>query len=171
MLILFKLKCFSFNSEYKKITFEDKIYNQFYSYSIISKIIILILFLLSNTISFKRNKNKEIYIPNINSNYSLYDYFKYPQISIIIPNIDNLVLDNNNILKLLVNLRNQTLKNIEIILTSTNTKLKEYKKFENLCLSDKRIKLKKIKKSSPITNVFSIINLLCIERKICSYYL
>ena len=160
MLMLFKLNCFSFNSEYKKITFEDKIYNQFYSYSKISKIIILILFLLSNTISIKRNKKKEIYIPNINSNYSLYDYFKYPQISIIIPNIDNLLLDSNNILKLLVNLRNQTLKNIEIILTSTNTKFKEYKKFENLCLSDKRIILKKIKKRSPIKNVFSIMNLL-----------
>ena len=156
MLMFFKLKCFSFNSKYKKITFKDKIFCQFYSYSKISIIIILILFLLSNTISFKRNKNKEIYIPNINSNYSLYDYFKYPQISIIIPNIENLVLDNNNILKLLANLRNQTLKNIEIILASTNTKFKEYKKFENLCLSDKRIKLKKIKKRAPIKNVFPL---------------
>ena len=93
--------------------------------------------------------------------YSLFNYFKYPQISIIIPEVDKWELNNSNILKLIENLRNQTLNNIEIILISTKSVFKAHKKFKNLCLSDKRIKLKKSKnKNSIISNIFSLINLL-----------
>ena len=68
--------------------------------------------------------------------------------------------NNNNILKLIENLRNQTLNNIEIILTSTNTKFKEYNDIKNICLSDKRIKLKKIKKKYPKNDLFSLMEIL-----------
>ena len=145
------------------LRYEDisyKSYSHLISY--ISRILILIFFLLSYKISFikkNKNKNKERYLSNINGNYSLYDYFKYPQISIIIPNIDILVLDKN-IFKLIMNLKNQTLNNIEIILTSTKTVFKEYKELENLCLLDKRIKLKKIKRKGPIRNLFSLLKIL-----------
>ena len=71
-------------------------------------------------------------------------------------NLDN----NNNILNLIENLRNQTLNNIEIILTSTNTKFKEYNEMKNICLSDKRIKLKTIRKKYPKNDLFSLMELL-----------
>jgi hypothetical protein len=93
----------------------------FHKISYILKIILLISFLLSYKISFKREKNK-----NIKENFNLYDYFKYPQISIIIPNIDYWELYNNDILKLIMILKNQTLTNIEIILISSKTQFKKY---------------------------------------------
>jgi hypothetical protein len=124
------------------------------------------LFLLLFKISFiKKNKNKnnrnynKRYLSNINGNYSLYDSFKYPQITIIIPDVDIWVL-NNNIFKLMMDLKSQTLNNFEIILTYTKTEFKEYKELENLCLKDKRIKLKKIKRKEPINNLFSLMKLL-----------
>lgn len=136
-------------------------YNHIFLY--ILKILILILVSLSYKnpyIKINKNKNKKINI-NINSNYSLYDYFKYPQISIVITNIDNLNLDNNNnILNLIENLRNQTLNNIEIILTSTNTKFKEYNEMRNICLSDKRIKIKTVRKKYPKNDLFPLMELL-----------
>ena len=90
----------------------------------------------------------------------MYNYFKYPQISIIIPDVDSWELKNQNILKLIENLRNQTLNNIEIILTSTKVAFKEYKKIKNLCLSDNRIKFEKNRSKNSISNIFSLINLL-----------
>ena len=107
----------------------------------------------------KKKKYIKKNLSDINGNQSLYDYFKYPQISIIIPYIDKWELENN-IFKLIMNLRNQTLKNIEIILTSSKTELKEYKKLENICQSDKRIQLKIIKRKESISNLFSLMNLL-----------
>ena len=75
------------------------------------------------------------------------------------PNIDIWVLDNN-IIKLIMTLRNQTLKNIEIILTSTKNDFKEYKELKNLSFSDKRIKLKIIKRKELISLIFSLMKLL-----------
>jgi hypothetical protein len=75
------------------------------------------------------------------------------------PNIDNWLL-KNNIFKLMMNLKNQTLNNFEIILTSTKTEFKEYKELENLCLKDKRIKLKIIKRKEPVNNLFSLMKIL-----------
>lgn len=71
-------------------------------------------------------------------NYSLYNLFKYPQISILIYNIEKWAL-NNTIMNLIASLRNQTLNNIEIILTLSKKDFKDYKIFKNLCISDKRI--------------------------------
>jgi len=147
------------------LSYKDKSHN-LYTYKIlyILRIIILIFLFLSFKISFiKKNKNNsnynKRYLSNINGNYSLYDSFKYPQISIIIPDIDILAL-KNNIFKLIMNLQNQTLNNIEIILTSAKDEFKEYKDLESLCLKDKRIKLIKFKKKELINNLFSLMKLL-----------
>lgn len=146
--------------------YEDKSYKlHIYIISYILRILILMIFyLLLFKISFiKKNKNNnnydKIYLSNINGNYSLYDSFKYPQVSIIIPDIDIWSL-KNNIFKMIMNLKNQTLNNIEIILTLTKTEFKEYKKLENLCQKDKRIKLIKIKRKEPINNLFFLMKLL-----------
>ena len=147
------------------LSYENKSYMSsiYIIISYTAKLLILIFFLLIDKISiiklFKINKNNKSYLSNINGNYSLYDSFKYPQISIIIPDIDIWVL-KNNIIQLIMNLKSQTLNNIEVILTSTNTQFKEYKELENLCQIDKRIKLKKIKRKEQINNLFSLMQLL-----------
>jgi hypothetical protein len=63
-------------------------------------------------------------------------------------------------LNLLTNLQNQTLNNIEIILTSSDTEFKKNKKLKNLCSSEKRIKLKTTKKNAPKNILFSLMNLI-----------
>ena len=127
----------------------------------ISKIFILIFFLLFYNIKlnnfYKRNKNEEVNSSRINGNYSLYNYFKYPQISIIIPNIDKWALDINGILKLILNLKNQRLNNIEIILTLSKSKFKKYKILNNLCSLDKRIKIEISEKKDSISNLFYLL--------------
>jgi lipopolysaccharide biosynthesis glycosyltransferase len=154
LLIFTRLKTKNTKFEYE---YEDKSYEQIMLD--ISKILLLIFFILSFKIHFiKKNKNF-LNMKSKDRSYSLYNYFKYPQISIIIPDVDEWE-KNPNILKLIENLRNQTLNNIEIILTSTKTAFKEYKKIKNLCLSDKRIKLEKSKNKNSIRNIFSLINLL-----------
>ena len=140
--------------------YENKSYKlQSHIISYTSKILILLFFLLSYNISFiNKNNNSKRNLSNLNGNYSLYNYFKYPQISIIIPDIDIWII-KKNIFKLIMNLENQTLDNIEIILTSKKNELKEYKELENLCHKDKRIKLKKIKRKEPINNLFSLMSI------------
>lgn len=92
--------------------------------------------------------------------YSLFNSFKYPQISILLPNIENWNLDKSSITTLISNLRNQTLDNIEIIISLSKTGFEEYKILENLCLSDKRINIIKVKGINIIKNIFSSINIL-----------
>ena len=147
--------------KYRKLKFEEKLYNSYdQKSSYKSKIFILIILLLSYIILFfKINKSQKINLSSIYGNYSLYNYFKYSQISIIIPYNGKWAADSN-IFKLLMNLQNQTLNNIDIILTSSKTELNENKELKKLCLSDKRIIFKKTKKKEPIINLFSLMNLI-----------
>jgi lipopolysaccharide biosynthesis glycosyltransferase len=57
-------------------------------------------------------------------------------------------------------LKNKTLTNIEIILISSKTQFKKYKKIKYLCLSDKRIKIKISKRNDSIDNLFTLMKLL-----------
>ena len=128
---------------------------------LLSKIYSLIFFLLSFKISLTEiDNNKKKNLPGISGNYSLYNYFKYPQISIIMPDIDKWPLNYNDILKLILKIKHQTLENIEIFVTSSKNKINEYKNLKNLSLSDKRIKIKISEKKNSINNIFSLINLL-----------
>ena len=159
MLNHFKLNSFSSKVEVRKSNYEFKTYSHIISY--ISKMLILINLLLSYKISIiKRKRNNKINLSSLNGNYSLYDYFKYPQISIVIYNIEKWALSDENILKFMLNLRNQTLNNIEIILTTTKAEFMENKEFKNLYLSDKRIKLNKIKSIDSVNFIFPLMKLL-----------
>ena len=73
------------------------------------------------------------------------------------PNIDKWALDINEILKLILNLRNQTLNDIEIVLTLSKSKFKEYKILNNLCSLDKRIKIDIIDKKDSISILFYLL--------------
>jgi len=61
-------------------------------------------------------------------------------------------------MNLIASLRNQTLNNIEIILTLSKKDFKDYKIFKNLCISDKRINIQKIEEKHIIKNIFSLMN-------------
>ena len=77
--------------------------------------IINILFIFINIILIflYLNIKKDDYINK--ANYSLYNLFKYPQISVLIPNIDEFTINVNiSIFNFLNSLINQTLKEIEI---------------------------------------------------------
>lgn len=56
-----------------------------------------------------------------------------------------------------MNLRNQTLNNIEIILTLSKSKFKEYKILNNLCSIDKRIKIEITEKKDSTSNLFYLL--------------
>jgi hypothetical protein len=137
----------------------------YYKILLLSKIYLLIFFLVFFKISLtkrnkNKNKNKKIHLSGLSGNYSLYNYFKYPQISIIMPNIDKWPLNNNDILKLILNIKQQTLKNIEIFITSSKNKINEYNNLKNLSLLDKRIKIKISERKKSINTLFSLMNLL-----------
>ena len=148
-------------SEDKKFKSKYKLFISYYNIILYnSKIFLLIILFTSYKIPlFKRNKNKKIYSSSIKSNYSLYNYFKHPQISIIIPYNEKKTIDKN-IIKLLKNLLNQTFNNIEIIFISSKYEFKKNKKLKNLYLSEKRIIFKKTKRKDLIINLFSLMKLI-----------
>ncbi len=82
-------------------------------------IIIIILFFiyqlkLKDTINMKTDKNEEYEL----GNHSIYKDFYYPQISIILMKIESFKDDNNTLFDVLVNLKSQKLKDIQIIISS-----------------------------------------------------
>ena len=87
-------------------------------------------------------------------NYSLYNIFEYPKISILLQiNIVNYNLDN--IIKLIYNLKNQTFKNIEIFILS-KTQF-DYNIMKNISKIDNRIKSFLLPKKDILDNIFHVI--------------
>lgn len=121
---------------------------------------LIFLFLSYKFLLIKNDKNKKIDFSGLRGNYSLYDYFKYPQISIIIPNIDKWLFNSTDSLNLITNLKEQTLNNIEIIVTSSKNKIHEYKNLKNLSLSDKRIKIEVSERKDSTNSLFSLMKLI-----------
>ena len=110
-----------------------------------------ILFLMINIIiiiglfykKYLGENNIITYYDNNIGNYSLYNIFKYPQISILIPNIDKINLNNKNITlyNIFNNLRNQTLQDIEIIFLLPKIDNNNYKIIRNFTSLDKRFRI------------------------------
>ena len=65
-------------------------------------------------------------ITNNTGNYSLYDIFKYPQITFLIPNIEDLKVSNNLLKDFIDNLMNQKLKDIQILLSFSTIESFDY---------------------------------------------
>jgi hypothetical protein len=59
-----------------------------------------------------------------------------------------------------MNLKEQTLNNIEIIVTSSKTKIHEYNNLKNLSLSDERIKIKVSEREDSTNSLFSLMKLI-----------
>ena len=114
---------------------------------VISLFLINILLIFINIIKiydfFFKNENdiKDIFNNNF-GNYSLYNLFKYPQISILIPYIENINSLNKNIsiFSFINNLRNQSLKDIEIFFLLSRKDLINSNIIKNYTKIDKRIK-------------------------------
>ncbi len=119
--------------------------------------IILIVYLI-----YKTQKNKVIINMtnyNINKgNNSLYNLFKYPQISILIPNIEDFTLNLNiSIFNFLNSLINQTLKEVEISFALSGTKNNYYNIMKNYSKYDKRINIFFINVKDVFNNIFYLI--------------
>ena len=108
----------------------------------IVKYISLILLIIS-FFSYKSNKlylntNDQNEFNYTMKNNSLYSLSKYPQISILIYNIEY----ETKLLNLINNLMNQSLKDIQILfLWKNKTNLQDYNKIKNISLIDKRISI------------------------------
>ena len=90
-------------------------------------------------------------------NTSLYNIFKYPQISILFSDIENIDLNNKNITlyNIINNLRGQTLRNIEIIFLLRRADNINYKIIHNFTKKDKRIRI--IFKEKEENNLYNLI--------------
>ena len=89
------------------------------------------------------------------SNNSLYKVFKYPQISILIPNIENWKTDNFTIINLINTLRNQTLTNIEILFSLSTYQYTD-NLLKNISLFDYRIKIISTKKINLLYTIYNL---------------
>ena len=124
--------------------------------------ILLIIYFLLIYFLFSKNNNylidKQYNITNNTGNYSLYDIFKYPQITFIIPNIERLKISNNTLNNFVINLTNQTLKDIQIFLSfSTMECLSDYYRINNYSTLDNKIQLYYIKNKSFLYHLYNLI--------------
>lgn len=114
-------------------------------YSYIVNITLLIINIILIFIIFIRYKDSNYvndkFISQLGNN-SLYNLFKYPQISIIISINENFNLYNNiSLINFIINLRNQKLKDIELLFFLNNNNLNYYNTIKENSKNDNRIKI------------------------------
>ena len=118
-------------------------------------LLIIILFLNLNNLKASTNVNESNYIMG---GYSLYNWTYYPQISLLIYNIENWNLNEEQLLNFIDNLKNQKLKDIQIIyLLNNQTENKNLKVIKQQSLIDNRISFYKYGKLVE-DNIFEIMN-------------
>ena len=142
------------NMKQKKNNIKELINKKLYIIIIFSLIIIIIL----TYILFSKNSNDlniRWNIGNNTGNYSLYNLFKYPTISILLPNIELFEVSNYSIVNFINNLRNQTLKEIQIFISFSN--IEYYNDIKNICLLDDRIKVYFLKKINTFYDFYYLI--------------
>ena len=91
-------------------------------------------------------------------NYNLYNLTSLPLISILI-NIEEFIFNEKNLINLIMNLRNQTIKNIQIIFyisKFTNTKLINI--IKNIILKDERIEIYYSENINKFKNIYDLFN-------------
>ena len=120
--------------------------NRFYLISIVLIIFIFLFFLFSLKFMRKNcfyNKYNYNYFFNEFGNYSLYNLFKYPQITILIPNFNEWNFNKNEIKNFIKSFENQSFKEIQILIYLNNI---EDNLLTNYSLTDDRIHILKLKK-------------------------
>jgi hypothetical protein len=135
---------FNFFSNFND-TKKTNLNNKFNKYSCIVNITLLIInIILIFTIFIKYKDSNYVNDKFISQlgNYSLYNLFKYPQISIIISINENINLYNNiSLINFIINLRNQKLKDIELLFFLYNNNLNYYNTIKENSKNDNRIKI------------------------------
>ena len=140
-----KSKDYSYAIDNLKIkkNFCVEIINKYIILLFLINVLLIFINIIKIYVFFSKNENeiKDIFNNNI-GNYSLYNLFKYPQISILIPNIENFNSLNKNIsiFSFINNLRNQTLKDIEILFLLSKKDIINSNIIKNYTKIDKRIK-------------------------------
>ena len=118
-------------------------------------LLILILFLNLNLLKVQTTVNDSNYIMG---GYSLYNWTYYPQISLLIYNIENWNLNMEKLLNFTDKLKNQKLKDIQIIfLLKNQTENKNSKVIKKQSLIDKRISFYEYEKLVE-DNIFELLN-------------
>ena len=143
----------------KKYLFFDKLNN------LVLYILIIILLIINSILIyllFSKN-NKCIYemhfnVTNNTGNYSLYYLFKYPQISILLPNIENMNISSNLLDNFIINLMNKTLKDIQIFLSfSTIKRYTYYKSINNYSTLENKLKMYFIEEKGFLSHLYYLI--------------
>jgi hypothetical protein len=114
-----------------------------YSYIVNITLLIINIILIFNIFIRYKDSNyvNDKFISQLGNN-SLYNLFKYPQISIIISINENFNLYNNiSLINFIINLRNQKLKDIELLFFLYNNNLNYYNTIKENSKNDNRIKI------------------------------
>ena len=118
-------------------------------------LLIIILFFNLDFLKAQPTINDSNYIMG---GYSLYNWTYYPQISFLIYNIENWKLNTEQLLNFIDNLKNQKLKDIQIIFLFNNqTENKNSKEIKKQSLIDNRISFYEYEKLVE-DNIFEIMN-------------
>ena len=124
--------------------------------------IILFLLIIKFIISFshKYKIRRTNYIKSKMGNYGLYNITNFPQITIIIYNIEKFVLNEKDLINLINNLRNQSLIDLQIIfLLSKYTKNEYIDIISNYSSIDKNLALSFCKDRVIFNDVYNSFNL------------
>ena len=145
---------------YDKTKLKDNITKENNNYFFYVNIILLIINILLILKLFKfndLNNFKNNFISDL-GNYSLYNFFKYPQISILIYNINNLNLNgDNSIIDFITMLRTQKLNDIEVLFSLPNEISDNFNIIKKYCKLDNRIKIYINNKENNLNNLFDLI--------------
>ena len=159
-------KTYLFNNNFDNIATENLKNIKAISFDFLKKYHLVIIFslltinaiLIYQVFMFKNKINDDPPIYNNLGDYGLYEFFKKPQISIIIPNINKWNFQNNYQMRNYLNqIRKQTLQNFEVLIISpqTDNKAKDY--IKSYVSNDKRFKVYKQVKGSLLDNIYFLV--------------
>ena len=127
--------------------------------SILILFIIIYFIIFSYEYKYKNNDNNKYIDNNKMGNYNLYNLSKFPQISIIILNIEKFIFNDKTLLNIIKNMRNQNLKDLQIIFCISNTTKIDYiKLIKNYSRIDKRIEIYFSKNNNIFNNACDLFN-------------
>ena len=136
-------KTYLFNNNFDNIATENLKNIKAISFDFLKKYHLVIIFslltinaiLIYQVFMFKNKINDDPPIYNNLGDYGLYEFFKKPQISIIIPNINKWNFQNNYQMRNYLNqIRKQTLQNFEVLIISPQNDNKKGKKDKKDCI-------------------------------------
>ena len=138
------------------------LYNKIININIFKSILILFIIICILVFSYEYNNiinnNKNKYNNSKMGNYKLYDISKFTQISILILNIEKFIFNDKTLLSLIKNIKNQTLKDLQIIFCmSKDTKLDYINLIKNYSKNDKRIEIYHLKNNNIFNNICDLL--------------